>query len=619
MSYRISTQPTEVDSLSAAQVNLLVELLKQHRRLLESAHEDARRRARSGQRPAYLIDFDLLFSYMFEGEERPEVHQELDYLFTRTDTVFVIGPGTAAEIDRFLRAVGLAAGYDVASLGDLEALHLSARRELHAYGVAGDTIQHGIFRLFDLLQSLEIVKYDDLVNPVRVDEEAYEIRKAALDKRRPKVKPEVNQADALNWAGVYYLRRVAPQVGFEFHPYLLTATRPLLDEQNWDVKDSGPVSRSPRDAIYTEVLFEIFPDPTFALDHTIKVMFEAAVLQRDLQHSPAYAYPDAYAEEADWEEAVETKRVSEALRNQLEQLAEFVSDPVIYETQRIYENAQRAAESFVQQRGDVARSMEASPRKLFDLIIGIDRAIKGSGQGPAGLANLWSTVLTVRREFTAEGLAFRVCDSGSADGAPEYFSVILYRPHGGHPVGFLVLRWHHAEKPNVVIDGFCRVFAENGISIVDTYVGTTDGIRRFEADIPVSLDELLGAIRPTTTELVAELQEAVEDEYHGERRQSIAVEEEFPYLSETTSPPEIAWIRMDADPFDLYADLLQQASRDARIGVFTSDVDLEGFASLYRFTSARYLFPAWLTAALRSVVAEAKTVAEAKSATRTEG
>jgi hypothetical protein len=605
-SIRLSSPSPEVTSLSAAQVDLLEQTLRQHRQLLESAHRDARRLARYGQRPAYLIDFELLFRYMFEAEKYPESHQELEYLYTHTDTLFISGPGTSAEVDRLLAAVSRAAGHRLASARDLRALDLSAPGDLRVYGVDGDTLQVGIFRLFELLHSPNFVQYATLVDPVQVDDVAYETRKAALekDRRRRKSTPEANQADAINWAAVLHLRRVAPDLDFRFYPYLLTSTQPLLDERNWGDESGVPVSRNPREAIYPEVLFDIFPDPPEALHHTIKALFEAASLLRDLQNSPAYLDPDSYSEEEDWEQAVEDERLSEGLRRQLDELAEFVSDPVIYETQRIYDNAQLAAENFVQQRGELAQSLQESPRKLFDLIVGITEAIRVSKDGSAGLGNLWSTVLDVRTEPNDEFTAFEVVERGSAGDALQYFAVERYcsKPDVSDPSPLYVLRWPSSANAERVVELFVQAFRDQDIGTVDVFVGSPQGIQSLEADLPVTLSELVAAVQPGVSELVDALRPSAESEPPATEPME-AVSEVFPDIGDAReTPTEITWIRMNSEPVDLYADLFMRATRDPVIGVFTRAVNIEHVAELYAATSARYLFPAWFSEALRSVV-----------------
>jgi hypothetical protein len=292
------TEPTEVISLSAGQVGSLLSAIDLHRSMLQVGHEDARRLTLEGLRPAYLLDFDLIARYAFRADGRPDWVSELQYLLCREQTTLLIGPGTELEIDKFIYTIGFLKDNE----GNLVDRFPEGRSTRRVFGWESEILEAGLERLSRLLKLPNVLRYDDLLDKPDVDQEALETVKAALDIRR-KDKEDANWSDALNCAAVVYLRNHATEIDQEFHPYLLTATRPLLDEAAWS--ESPPVSRRPSDAIYTEVLLDTFDDPSKAAAHTVEMAFKASSLERELRMMPAYLSPADFEQDPELERAVE--------------------------------------------------------------------------------------------------------------------------------------------------------------------------------------------------------------------------------------------------------------------------------------------------------------------------
>lgn len=573
---RVDAAPDKVASLSAGQVESLLRTLEIHRDLLQVGHEDARRLAHHGLRPSYLLDFELIYRYVFKPEDRPEWTSELQYLLGRESTRFLIGPGTRLEIEQFMYS----AGFYIDADGNPQQLTPGVGSQ-EVYGLDAETVEVGVYRLCHLLNELNVISYDDVVGHGDFDAEskqAYQTAKAALDmRRRGRIGANANRSDALNWAAVLHLRRHFEELQTGFHPYLLTGTQPLLDERTWSAEISYPVSRRPSDAIYTEVLLGLFEDPMEAANHTLEMAFNAASLDRDLRLTPAYMYPDEYRDEPRWEKVVENNLATDELKRQLDALAEFVSDPVITETQRIYDNARLAAASAGAQRGFALKAIDESPRKLFDLIVELSAALNAGGRG--ALADLWQTVLELTESETPQLLSYRLSEIGTTSRPTRYLVADYYRPSvlgsesGESPSGHFVLRWASSLDADAAFASFSRAFQRHGISQVDLAVGTDDGIEEFGARIPISLEEVVAALHRTDPD-------------------SLAAHPSLP----------IRWIRMGAEPFDLYADIpSDDVSREPVVGVFVDAINPSHLEDLYVRTCARYVLPIWLRSAFRSI------------------
>ncbi len=574
----LSNQPVgEVDSLSARQVRRLLDALEVHREKLHDGHEDAMRLARGGRRPGYLLDFELIFRYMFRAEERPDWAQELQYLFNHEETTFLIGPGTQLEIKKFLEVTGLEIGAD----GALQPRRRLRRRERgDVYGLDDAAISFGAFRLNHLLRLQNVKLWED-IGDGEIDDEAFEIAKAALDARRRSINAlDANRSDALNWAAVMNLRRHADSADVDFHPYLLTATKPLLNERAWSREIVGPVSRRPSDAIYIEILLDTFPAAGEAVNYTVQSAFDAATLERDLRRTPAYLEPDEHQHDPEFEQAIEQNLVTDELRAQLDALSEFVRDPVIAQTQRIYDNASLATLSVTQQRGEVLPALTRSPRKLFDLIVEVSTALSAKAPG-TGLADLWNRVLELKVTPAIGHATYELLDRGAARRTLQYLVVERYTPVTGEPDAAgeasagseYVLRWPSALDAEEVLERFAQAFERHNTPAVEMTVGTDTGIAEYGAELPITLADLVSVIA-----------------------------EDQRLRGETNSTPKLHWIRMCSADFDLYADVSPpDIASGPLIGVFVDHLNHEHLQELYARTSARYLFPAWLGRAIQEI------------------
>jgi hypothetical protein len=567
----------EVVSLSARQVRSLLRSLELHWGKLQVGHEASIRLALKGLRPAYLLDFDLIFAYVFQPEERPDWAIELGYLFEHDDTTFLIGPGTEYEIRQFMNVAGFMSRPD----GPPEDL-FPDRVDRQAYGLDHETIRAGLEKLIQMMEAPNVQWYSDIVANWDLDEDVFERAMSKLGTRRgDRVRPHINRADALNWTAVVHLRQNVDLPEWSLYPYLLTATRAILEVSSSSSEIADPVSRSPSEAIYTEVLLDVFDDPIKAANHTIKMAVEAGNLNRRLRQTPAFLSPQDFEDEPEWERVVEQHRVTRDLQGELEDLARFFSDPVIKETQRIYDNAQLLSINVEQQRGPAIRNVGESPRKLFDLIVEVSAAL-GAAREKSGLADLWKLVLALEADESDQRTTYELIERYGKGRKTPYLVAdhCSLRDEEAVPVGEdvqFVLRWPSSLDSEAVIASFSRAFARHGVEEVGLVVGTDHAIEHFEVEIPFTLEEVVSAIC-----------------------------EECDANGHALGPAQLRWVRVGADIFDLYADISPpDLARDPIIGVFVDDLNLVHLEELYARTSARYLLPVWFRRALEEIQAQA--------------
>lgn len=539
----------EVDSLSARQVDLLLRTVRWHQDHLDGAHHDARHMLNDGRRPAYVLDFDLLYHYIFDAS--PDWSHALEYLFGCPQIIYLIGPGTRIEVDRFLAQVRPARDDGESAAANSATLALS--------------------RLSILLDRPNVRSGDQI--PVGVDDAAYQLVKQSLDFSRHRSTEVPNQADALNWAYVVHLRRNAQEFNLDYFPYLLTGTTLLLDEQALDPHRSVPISRGAQTAIYSEVLTQSCPDPTQALRHTVEIAFQSAQIERSLRLTPAYLDPSSFEAEYDWEKLVSENRVSARLRAELETLAEYVHDSVLYEAQRIYDNMYFAATTQAQLGGTYPFVGE-TPRRLFDLISAVSAALEAAdGDRGDGLTSLWSTVLELEfirpPGYTIVELVDR---AGGSAARPPYLAVEVHPPVAESGPPLFIMRWPSSRDAASIVDALTRTFASHGQRALTLTMGTPEDVYEFDAVLPITLDDMREALATAARDGL------------GRRAADPA--------------PELMWFRGDSPSFDLYADIQAPLPQDAIIGVFGEALTKLRITSLYAETSSRYIFPAWLRAAL---------------------
>jgi hypothetical protein len=297
------------------------------------------------------------------------------------------------------------------------------------------------------------------------------------------------------------------------------------------------------------------------VEHTVEMDFAAAELERDLRLSPGYLEGNDSGESIpDWQGALEHNRVSDALRQQLLQLSEFFSDPVVYEAQRIYENSQLSAISFIQQRATAPGAARPATRKLVDLIAGISAALE-LGTAP-GLRDWWTVVLAWRRTDFEEYSSYELLDSRATDESPQaWFMTVDHYCGRGEDDGLVVARWASGVDAERAVEVFSAMLESVGVSDVRVDVGSGDGVAELDADVPLAFRELANAVR-------------------------------------SARMTEIEWLRVNSEPVDFYADTAGGIRHDPLVGVFSYSLSEHALKQLFESTSARYLFPVWLDGAL---------------------
>ncbi len=497
-----------------------------------------------------MLDFDLLYRYMFEHDSSPDWSHALTYLFRSQDTTYLVGPGTEIEIHRLLGQVPAPPECqpNPFPIPDASALALT--------------------RLRSLLDQQNVLAGQEV--PAGSDAPAFEQVKQSLDSSRPRALL-ANHADALNWAYVVHLRRNIYELGLEYFPYLLTSTTLLLDPQALDPDHTVAISRSTQAAIYCKVLLDVYPDPSDAMRHTIEMAFESAKVRRTLSLSPAWVDPTRLNDaETDWEQVLLRHDVTPDFEAEISALASYFDDPVLYETQRIYDNTYFAATSHAQLGGSYPFVGE-TPRRLFDLISAISAALATSDERRiSGVPNLWETVLSIQFTHPPECVIVEIVDRSQRGNRPPYLIIEVHRPAPSRDVPLFVMRWPSSRDAASLVTAFTTIFQANGVTDLSLTMGTTRDVYEFDAKLPITLDEMSDALSVA------------------------ALEEEGP----TARPSEMVWFRADAPTFDLYADVQAPVPQDALVGVFGEQLTALPIADLYSATSSRYIFPAWLRAAL---------------------
>jgi hypothetical protein len=544
-----------IDSLSRRQIRALLRTIRAQSDYLNSALDNAERFMRFGQRPAYIVDYDLLHRYMFEFDENPDWEQELFYLFSDESTQFIIGPGTQEELAR-----------------STDKRYIS-RHEAPAF-------EFGLTRLTELLTASNFVLFADVSDSIDAEEltQEYDVIKKELDRSRREASDAANRADALNCAAVICLRRSATSPTAHY-PSLLTGTNVLLDELFLTSNLRAGIARSPDEAIYVQVLFRLFPDAGEALRHAQDMRVALAEIEAELCKSPAFRNPALTAQQLDWEQTLERERVGRRLRRQVEVLTKFVEDPVVFESQRIYENAHLAVASLVQQRGEFEVTVDESPRRLLDLIADVHAVIKESDRAKSrGLAGLWKTVLEITPTPCEGFTTYEVSDRGPRRVIRTPYLVIEHHPAvKGRTHEHFVIRWASSRDAHRIVDALSDAFITYEVPEVELVVATLSEVWDWTGVVPITLDEL--------REAAAEASRACRE--HPSDRS------------------EVVWVRMNAKRFDLYADITVRDTRDPLIGVFGHKLEGGCVANLYDKTAARYVFTVWLSEALHSVLAAA--------------
>ncbi|WP_157441407.1 hypothetical protein [Actinoplanes awajinensis] len=569
-----------VDSLPSDQVRLLLHTMRLHRSLLEAAHQDAKRLATDGVHPCYLIDYQLLHRFIYDQGRTPESLVEFWYLLEQQDITLIVGHGTFIEVlhrvqrstkihlprvagiesyEHFVNRLGvLSSFYDFHELLDT----LIRKDRHHA---------RAIKRLADVLQRKNIEYIWDLgasAGETLLDQNTYVNALDVLSSIRPSRKSVYpNAADAMNIADVAGLRSMSERGAYPGYCFMLTDTRPLLDERNW-ARDphmdrtgyASAVSRTPVAAIYSHL---VLPSDGAAAgqvaDNTVRLMYDAAKIEKELRSSAGYRGPISMGNDR-WEDIAAEGRVTPELIQQLGLLSRFVGDPVIAETQRMYDNSRRAMAIWSAQYGD--RQAVESPLRLFDVILSLSRVLGQQDRPLSDLASFWQSVIERSADHAGDWWTLTYQRRGEGPDGVPYLEVERHRD-------FAIVRWPSSASLENVLAAFAAIFARHGIKHVVLLLGMECDVIKFDAELPVTPEEFQAGIR----------------------------EAEDGFARDGLGKP--LWLRMNAEPFDLYADLFpSQPGLDPVLGICGTGLDFLHIRELYQATAQRFLFDSWFDAVL---------------------
>lgn len=554
--------------LSTRETSTLLRLLQSHQIHLEHAHADAKRLAHAGVRPAYLVDFQMIYWYMFETLDSPQDVMMLEYLFGLDEVDFILGPGTLIELDSFLRSSArfeLLPDVNVAevSLLDLRSIWFKIRDRFEEVQGAGSKLVFAWSRLRDLLSRRNFYQYAENLEHIEnqrllPDKDAATAVRGALQSIRGR-RPLQNDADALNFASVVTLRKLASDGLVSYFPYLLTATPSLLNEEHWAFDPlakwglTTSVTCVPDSALYTEVLLASYQGESGkAADHSGHLSHHASDLVHGLRQSDAYR--DLATDELP---PLDTSRIDEldispASRQLLESVIHFFADPVVREAQRITENVDHSAANWARQELDAQDALR-SPRKLLDLLKTVLRALDQSRAG-VKVADLWSTLIERVEYSSSESVVAIYCDT---DG-PRTSEYLRVEHHHSADGPFLAVSWPCHVSLDDILAQFSKSFERHRIHQVELLLGTRDGqTLLFDAELPLNFEDL---------------NEGLQDE------------------------AAATWLRLRGGPFDLYCDIYGPVRTDPVVGVVGSELDVSHMSEVYHATSARNLSSSWLQA-----------------------
>ncbi|MGH8544842.1 MAG: hypothetical protein ACREX3_14690 [Gammaproteobacteria bacterium] len=512
-------------------------------------------------RPAYLVDFQLVYRFIYLSEDNPEWLAELEYLFEQKDLLFIIGPGTLIEVTNHLTMIQHSVR-DTVGIGDKVPSLSSLRTLLRTVSAAIEDVieQHpselfAIERLHGFLRRDNVVHYADLpAHNLEPDAEAYRIASAAMKKYRPdprKMAP--NLADALNFAATVTLRRAAGERDFDMFPYLLTATTSLLNERKWS-HDPGekwgvqsPISRPPRSALISHAVMTSFSSLDDGVRHCEDMRLEASVVRRRLKALTAYGDQSTGFSDDEWEEAIDDSRLDEQSEEAISLVAGFFKDPVIGAAQRIVDDIDLVVANFRRQQEEFLSAISTS-RRLVSLVLRVARTLDDTRRrAGASVSQMWR--LAIRAEqveaVSFHGIEFfdRESDESllmahcaSSDGRSLTYSWPTFID-----LGFALQILNDAAQHHAMDKGAM-------------YFGTPSGAWEAPVAFPISYDEV---------------------------------------LEEVGDDGPIQWIRVDTDSFTAYSDIVRQIGDHATLSLRISAIDVDYIAELYAATSGQFVFPSW--------------------------
>lgn len=552
--------------LSARETSTLLRLVQTHQKQLEHAHSDAKRFASAGVRPAYLIDYQMIYWYMFEIVDSPQDVMMLEYLFELKDTDFILGPGTILELDAYLRT---SARYELLpditlsnpSVLDLRAIWSGIKLAFEQIQHSGSDLVFAWNRLRDLLERSNFHHYAEDLSDIDKesllpDRDALSTIRGALQSARDGRQAQ-NNADALNFASVVTLRKLANRGLITYFPYLLTATPALLNESHWSfdpMEEWGlptGISCSPDSALYSEVLLTTYPATAdSAADHSRELSHRANELLYGLRRSEAYRemVPDELPPLALSD--IDKIDVSSDSRDLLHSIVDFFNDPVVQEAQRITQNVDHSAANWARQALAAQESL-SSTRKFLDLLASILRALDDT-RSPVRVSELWSSVIE-RVDYVTHESVVAVYRDIDRPNSSEYLRVEHHHSDTGP---YLAVSWPCHVSLDDILAQFSKSFARHDIVEVELLVGTREGgTLVFDAKLPL---------------LFEDLNEGLQNE------------------------GAATWIRLRGGIFDLYCDISGPVRADPVAGVVGAHLNVGHMAEVYHGTSARNLSSSWL-------------------------
>ena len=580
----------------------LLRALRYHKDLLSLATSDAHRFLEIGLSPGYLLDFDLVFTYIRAIDEVPEEVVELEYLLGQTSVDFVIGPGTiveatsylyrlldtiaesvgggrksgvrrrpknalsADEFQRLLRRV-LKRADDVIQEFSVEILSLRRLQDL----VDRPNVFHYAQLLADDLESITAAGThslsDDLKQIEVAREEAEAYAYVQLEGRRNK--PEQNdRADAMNYGAIIELRNRSQIMGSSLpFAFLLTNTIPLLREEEWSGSDpvstwsmTTTISREPSSAIYSHLLQTRYSDKEDAATRSGDLENEASQLATQIVTllRSDEKFRDQEPARASFSPP-NLQRVQKALKLEslhlLELVEDFFFDPVVQEAQQVHDSLDLFIANWAAQHGEIME-LSDSPRHLLDSVKGAIRSLDDRGGKSKSIGEQWERSIEVRSSLRGGAAISSYVDRGAMSlRATEYLHVEEHKDRG-----FITLSWPaHADLLSI-LDRFSRAYSRHDQTELKLLVGTIDGevYETAISELPLTSEELTGGL-----------------------------------------PNPAAWIRFVSSSFDLYADIIASVGEPPIVSVIGGvKLRRDHVAALYQDTAARFVFPVWLTAML---------------------
>jgi hypothetical protein len=552
----------------------LLSLLALHTRRLSDTNEDARLVARGYERPSYVVDFELLFSYAFSAQIAPSAASGVAYLFHQRGSRLMLGPGTAIEL---LRAINRAFEESVSGRTLARLSALDARTWTQAPEMVDDLMSRlrqgrgrykrrpddpdsfGLFLLSSLFSEsgFQFLDFEAIVDSV----DAVKDYAASLDNLRPR-RPENNFADALNIVAVLQ-RRTAEKHALE-QPYLLTNSQPLFNERfiGFVGESAHPLEALSRDvatALYSFLAFDHAEDAFDLADRTLEQTIRVAHLRADLVRldleqrrlSPSSSLRRGSVD--DLARAVASNSLDDRSRETLLELGDLLADPIILRAQEILDDIEVVEANIAKQRGEF-EGVVASDARTIEFLIGLASIAR---RGSDSVAGAWRAAFEMQDQafgaysrrtlFQREG---RTTDNG-----------VLVLEHHVDVSGesHYLLNWPGGRDAALLVNAFSQACVRHHITVARITFGLEESAAIYEVELPL-----------TTTDLG----QVAKD--HG----------------------IVWWLRFDTDDFVLFGDLVSDSagagSGALMVGLSGSRLDPTHVVDLHQKTSTHYILDDWL-------------------------